>query len=128
MTDKSDFLAGMETEQELEDLLVQRNELDKRIKELQGKLRGNVITKIKKLVDDYELSAEDIIGIAPTSSTSAIKKQRKPRKAPAYIYVNPSDGSQVFKGIGAKPAWLKQMTKEQQEACKRPSSDSLALS
>lgn len=128
MTDMSNFPAGMGTEPELEDLLEQRRKLDQRIKELQEKLRGNIISKIKKFVDDYELSAEDIIGIAPSSSTSAIKKQRKPRKAPTFIYVNPADNSQVFKGIGPKPAWLKQMTEEQQKACKRPVSDLLASS
>ena len=126
MTIADEFFGRNDPLEELNRLINERDEKDKQINEQRDKVREDGIQKILNLVQTLGLTQEDLCKRIPQGSET--KKTRKPRKAPAFVYVNPENGSQIFKGIGPKPAWLKQMTEEQQEACKRPASDSLASS
>ena len=89
MSDTDDFLDGMGNEKELEKLVEQRDMIDQRIKDLQANLRGDALTKIKNIIDVFGLTQEDFIVLMPSSDSSKIKKVRKPRKAPPFIWINP---------------------------------------
>jgi len=101
--------------QELEEAKRAKAAADKRVDELLGRAKEEGLEKIREIVKDLGLTAQDLAKLTPGTGTSKLRKARKPAE---FWYRNPVDASKVWKGSGPKPAWLKEMSTEEQERCK----------
>lgn len=79
------------------DIEKQIADLQKQKTELLNKSKKETIEKIKVLILQYALTANDI-GIKPTSKKNAVKS--KP------VYANPDDTTQTWTGKGRQPIWV----------------------
>jgi DNA-binding protein H-NS len=81
----------------LQDLIAQREALDKQIAETKKAARNDAIKRCMELVEAYGLKSEDIFGGA--------RKSRSTGKVPPK-YRDPATGK-TWTGRGVEPAWIK---------------------
>jgi len=93
--------------EELEEAMKAKAAADKRVDELLGRAKEEGLEKIREIVKDLGLTAQDLAKLTPGTGTSKLRKARKPAE---FWYRNPVDASKVWKGSGPKPAWLKEMS------------------
>ena len=86
----------------LQELLDQKNALDRKINELRTAERQEAISKVRALMAEHGLTATDLQG---TSSAKAAKAGST--KKVAAKYRDPNTGS-TWTGRGLKPRWLSQ--------------------
>ena len=79
------------------DLLAQREQLDKQIKEAIAREKIDGITKAKLIIEQYNLSASDLF------SRKAGGKSTGNKVAPKYL--NPVNG-ETWTGRGKAPKWI----------------------
>lgn len=80
---------------ELQTMMVQMNDMIEKRKNSEKK---EVLQQIRKLVEDHELSYDDVIAV--------IRTKAKRGKAPA-LYRNPERKKQTWSGKGEAPDWFK---------------------
>lgn len=83
----------------IQDLIAQKDALDRQIAELQRTARADAISKVKALMAEYGLTATDLAHRAGDS----IKKASGSKVAAKYR--DPATG-QTWSGRGLKPKWL----------------------
>lgn len=83
----------------LEDLLAQKADLEKRIEAVQREARSDAIAKVKALMTEYGLTAADL------SSRTAVRGAKSGGKVAAK-YRNNETG-ETWSGRGLQPKWLK---------------------
>lgn len=83
----------------IQELLAQKAELERRIADAQRTARADAIAKVKSLMAEYGLTAADLAGRA-----AAAPKAEGTRKVAAK-YRDPASG-QTWTGRGLKPKWL----------------------
>jgi DNA-binding protein H-NS len=84
----------------LQDLLAQKEALDREIESTKKKERGDAIEKVRSLMAEYGLTAADL---APKAATNA---KRGTGKKVAVKYRNTATG-ETWSGRGLQPKWLK---------------------
>jgi len=83
----------------IQELLAQRDALEKQIAEAQRSAKADAIAKVKSLMTEYGLTAADLSGKATvTVKAEGVKKV-------AAKYRDPASG-QSWTGRGLKPKWL----------------------
>lgn len=90
--------------QSIEDLIRQKEALEKQIQEAQRAARSDAIAKVKELMATHGLTIADLAGkgaIKLATTTEA------PAKKVAAKYRNPATG-ESWTGRGLKPKWLAQ--------------------
>lgn len=90
------------------ELLAQQDALARQIEEARVNEVSSAIEQVKKLVEDYALTASDIF--APTSKTRATKGKLKGSTV-APKYRDPITGT-TWTGRGLAPKWLQGKNKE----------------
>jgi DNA-binding protein H-NS len=81
---------------DLEQLIKQREELDRQIEQLHRDQREGVLNEIRRLMDLHNLTTEDLM----------IKPRRTGFRAPAQVkYRDPETGA-TWSGRGRAPRWL----------------------
>lgn len=88
----------------LKELLAQQAELAKRIEEVRKAEVAGVIEQVKAIVEEYELTVEDIFPQKRAASGS--KDVRAKEKGPAK-YQHPDIPTITWSGKGRKPEWVK---------------------
>lgn len=101
----------------LQELEEAKEAADRRIEALMKQAKDEGLTEIRRIVEDLGLTAKDLLKLAPAESSTP-QKPRRTRTPAAFWYRHPSDASLVWKGAGPKPAWFKNMSDAEQEACK----------
>jgi DNA-binding protein H-NS len=86
----------------LQDLIAQKEALEREIERTKQQGRTDAIAKIRALMAEYGLSASDVAGKVSKTKTSA---KGKGGKVPAK-YRNSSTG-ETWSGRGLQPRWLK---------------------
>ena len=93
----------------LQDLISQKESLEREIERLKEQSRGEAIEKVRALMAEYDLSLADI-GVRGAAKTSP-QTQAKPRKkAPAGkvpAKFRDTATGQTWSGRGLQPRWLK---------------------
>ncbi|WP_028998792.1 H-NS histone family protein [Azohydromonas australica] len=82
---------------DIQQLLQQREELERQIKQMQNSARSDVLTQIRELMSQHNLTAADL--------TVADKKGAKKGGKVAPKYRDPDTGS-TWSGRGLKPKWV----------------------
>ena len=90
----------------LKQLLAEREALEHKITELRAVELSEAIIKIRALVDEYELTANDIF-----SSKSSAKTRKTSTTKVAAKYRDPVSGKE-WSGRGLAPKWLAGKNKE----------------
>lgn len=90
-----------------QELLAQRDELEKKINEARMVEVKAAITQAKQLISDYDLSAADC-GFKPGGASVTMEKVRKPI---AVKYRGPQ--GQTWSGRGKAPNWLTALEAQQ---------------
>lgn len=85
---------------DLNDLLAQKAELEKRIEAAQKQARGDAIAKVKALMTEYGLTIADLNTRAPVRVPTA----KGGKVAPKYRDAVTGD---TWSGRGLQPKWLK---------------------
>ncbi|QWD10026.1 H-NS histone family protein [Polynucleobacter paneuropaeus] len=80
------------------ELLAQREQLDKQIKEVIAREKADGIAKAKLIIDQYHLSASDLF-----SRKSGSRPKSGGKVAPKYR--NPANG-ETWTGRGKAPKWI----------------------
>jgi DNA-binding protein H-NS len=85
----------------IEELIAQREAIDKQIKELQSTQRAETVAKVKALIAEFELTKADVFGAtaAVTKKSTGKKGEVKPK------YRDPVSGK-VWSGRGIAPKWM----------------------
>lgn len=83
----------------LQDLIAQKDALERQIAEIQKTARADAISKVKALMAEYGLTAADL---AHRTGDSA---KKAPGAKVAAKYRDPASG-QTWSGRGLKPKWL----------------------
>ena len=86
----------------LQELLAQRAELERKITETQKSQRASAIAKIRELMTDNGLTIDDLSGKSSSSSKSG---NADAKKAPIKYRDNQGNS---WSGRGLKPKWLQQ--------------------
>jgi len=115
--DLDNFVTNLRNEKALDVLIKMKNAVEKRIIEVREEIKGESIDEIRKKIELLGLNPEDLFVSMQRAQVST--KKRRERKAPEYIYVNPDDSNKIYKGFGPKPKWLKDMSVEDQDKCKK---------
>ena len=102
----------------LSDLLQQQRAIEAKITELREREKSDALTKIKALADEFAISYEEAKSCFSSNRKSAAGKTRSKRVS-SVLYVNPGNPKETYNGNGRHPAWLKAMSKAQQDACKQ---------
>lgn len=102
----------------LSDLLQQQHAIEARITELRALEKTDALRKIKTLADEFAISYEEAKSCFSTGRKTASGKIRSKRTS-SVLYVNPANPKETYNGNGRHPAWLKAMSKTQQDACKQ---------
>ena len=90
----------------IQDLIAQRETLDKQITELRQQQRSDAISKAQALIKDFELTQQDLFGGARgAQKVKAVSKV-------AAKYRDPITGKE-WSGRGLPPKWLQEKNKEQ---------------
>jgi DNA-binding protein H-NS len=84
----------------LQELLAQKAALERQIAEQQRQERADAIARVRALMDEYGLSAADIVGRASAPARKGDAKKVPPK------YRDPATG-QTWSGRGLQPNWLK---------------------
>ena len=82
----------------IQELLAQRDALEKQIAEAQRNAKAEAIAKVRTLMSEYGLSAADLAGKSSAPKAEGGKKV-------AAKYRDPASG-QTWSGRGLKPKWL----------------------
>ncbi len=85
----------------INELIAQREAIDKQIKELQSTQRAEAVAEIKALIAKFELTKADVFG----ASTAATKKSSGKKTAVKAKYRDPVSGK-VWSGRGIAPKWM----------------------
>jgi DNA-binding protein H-NS len=88
----------------LQELLEQKNALDRQIREAQSSQKSEAIAQIRKLMADNGLTPADLAGGVPTRKTGK-GDQSVVRRPVAAKYKHPESGA-TWTGRGLKPKWL----------------------
>ena len=88
----------------LQELIAQKEELDRQIEQTKTRERSQAIEKVRALMNEYGLSAADL-GTRSTPKSSARPKAGGGAKVAAK-YRNASTG-ESWSGRGLQPRWLK---------------------
>lgn len=91
--------------QTLDQLIAERETLDQRIKEIQGKARSEAISKVLAIIADHDLTEQDLF-----TSRSSTKAGKVGTKKVAAKYRD-SEGNE-WSGRGIAPKWLAGKNKE----------------
>jgi DNA-binding protein H-NS len=102
----------------LSDLLQQQRAIEARIAELRELEKADALAKIKALADEFAITHEEAKFCFTSNRKSASGKTRSKRTS-SVLYVNPNNSKETYNGNGRHPAWLKAMSKAQQDACKQ---------
>lgn len=87
------------------ELLAQRAELDRQIEEVRRAERGTAIASARQLIEEFELTSEDIFGTAK-------KKMRGPSGVVAPKFKNPATG-ETWTGRGKPPTWIRDKNRDE---------------
>lgn len=87
----------------LQDLLAQREALDRQIEETRRNARKDAIAKVMTLVNEFGLSAADVFGGAARAASRPSSAQAGKKVAPKYR--DPATGK-TWTGRGRAPTWL----------------------
>ena len=101
--------------QELEEAMKAKEAADQRLIELRVRAKEEGLEQIRAIVRDLGLTSDDLSKLAPRSAPTKTRQTRKPS---AFWWINLADEKQIWKGVGPKPVWLKELSPEEQEACK----------
>ena len=82
---------------DIQELLRQREELERQIKQMQSSVRSDALAQIKELMSQHNLTTADL--------TVAGKKGAKGGGTVAPKYRDPESGS-TWSGRGLKPKWV----------------------
>lgn len=82
----------------IQELLAQRDALEKQIAEAQRSAKADAIAKVRALMAEYGLTAADLAGKSAATKSDSVKKV-------AAKYRDPASG-QTWSGRGLKPKWL----------------------
>lgn len=85
------------------DLLKQRDELEKQIQEARKRELSEAVGKVRALVQEYGLTAEDVFPPARASRSSGGASTAGSKVAPKYK--NPETG-ETWTGRGKAPKWI----------------------
>lgn len=88
----------------LSELLEQRNALDQQIERARNEAKSAAIVEVKKLVELYELTLQDI-GLARRDIGAAPTGRGGPRGPVAPRFRDPESGS-TWSGRGKAPRWI----------------------
>jgi len=88
----------------LKELLAQKEELERQIAETRKKELAVAIAKVRALVEEHELTAEDIFG-GKRAAGKKVKVTDK-RSAVPPKFRNPQDATQTWTGRGKSPLWV----------------------
>lgn len=91
---------------DLQDLMAQRDALDKKITEIRQQERSAALKQALALIADYGLSQQDLFGAARSA-----QKATPASKVPAK-YRDPETGKE-WSGRGIAPKWLQGKDREQ---------------
>ncbi|RMX05905.1 H-NS histone family protein [Corticibacter populi] len=91
---------------QLNELLLQRQQLDQQINELRQQERADALATIHKLVQQFELTAQDIFGGKSASRVSAGASKKVAAK-----YLNKETG-ETWTGRGKPPRWIQGQDRE----------------
>jgi DNA-binding protein H-NS len=90
----------------LEQLIAQREELERKIREAQSAEREAGIAEIKAIMTRLGLSARDLGAMGVSTGPAAPKSPKTSKVAPKYR--DPTPGStQTWSGRGLQPNWVK---------------------
>jgi DNA-binding protein H-NS len=78
------------------DLLAQRAALEEQIAKAREEGRGNALATIRELMQDFEITVEDIVG----------KRTRKTIATPVTAKYRDPDSGKTWSGRGKPPAWI----------------------
>jgi len=87
----------------LKELLAKKEELEQQIAETRKKELAVAIAKVRALVEEHELTAEDIFG--GKKAAGKVKVTDK-RSAVPPKFRNPQDATQTWTGRGKSPLWV----------------------
>lgn len=87
----------------LQDLLAQREALDRQIEETRRNARKDAVAKVMALVNEFGLSAADVFGGAARATGRPASAQAGKKVAPKYR--DPATGK-TWTGRGRAPTWL----------------------
>ncbi|MEO8311919.1 MAG: H-NS histone family protein [Caldimonas sp.] len=87
----------------LQDLMAQREALEKQIEQTKKQERGDAVEKVRALMTEYGLTVADLGNRAGTGKT---KKTKSTGNKVAAKYRNASTG-ESWSGRGLQPRWLK---------------------
>lgn len=90
------------------DLLKQRDELEQKIQDARKRELEEAIGKVRALVHEHGLTAEDVFPPARTSRSSAAGSKVAPK------YKNPATG-ETWTGRGKAPKWIQDQDRSQFE-------------
>lgn len=90
------------------ELLAQRAELEAKIQEARKAELSEAVAKVRALVAEYELSADDIFGKAKQGKSSGEGAKVAPK------YKNPATG-ETWTGRGKPPVWIRDKDRVQFE-------------
>jgi len=82
----------------IDDLIAQREALDRKILELKSAAKSEAIARVRQLMEEHGLVATDL-------STIAQGKVASPTRKVAAKYRDPTSGA-TWTGRGLKPKWL----------------------
>ena len=83
----------------LQELLAQKNDIDRQISEARRQERTDAINKVRALMAEHGLTAADLAAKAPGVRASTSGRKVEPK------YRDPATG-QTWTGRGLKPKWL----------------------
>jgi DNA-binding protein H-NS len=87
----------------LKELLAQQAELAKKIEEVRKSEIANAIKQVKAIIEEYELTADDIF---PQKRTPAASTSGTPKVKGVAKYQSRIDPNLTWTGRGRKPEWV----------------------
>lgn len=90
----------------LQELLEQKNALERQIRDAQSSQKSEAIAQIRKLMADNGLTPADLAGGVPTRKAGK-GAESAVRRPVAAKYKHPESGA-TWSGRGLKPKWLSQ--------------------
>ena len=85
----------------INELIAQREAIDKQIKELQSTQRAEAVAKVKAFIAEFELTKAEVFG--PTTAVAKKSTNKKNEVKPKYR--DPVSGK-VWSGRGIAPKWM----------------------
>lgn len=100
----------MDSVQKLKELQDQRAQIEAQIQEATGRLKSEGVSKLKEIVELYNLSRDDVSGLFPGAQKAASL-----RKGTSNWYYNPANPEQIYRGKGRSPDWFKAIPANQRK-------------